>query len=123
MAVKPGDVMSAEVKYLGGGSFNLTITDQNTGATFSTIQTSKKADRASAEWIAEGPANNNYPADFGTVNFQSAQATIGGVTGTINNPGWSYDPITMTTSSGIPKATPSALSNSGTAFSVAWESP
>jgi hypothetical protein len=43
-----------EVSY-ASGSFTLSLTDNTTGATFSTVQASKKAARSAVEWIVEGP--------------------------------------------------------------------
>jgi len=122
MKISPGDVMSAEVGYLGNGKFQLTITDTTTEASFSTIQKSPSAKRSSAEWIAEAPWSGGVLplADFGTVKFQNAQATLNGVTGSINYAAWQYDAITMTTYDGIVKAQPSHLSHNGSSFSVTW---
>lgn len=124
MTITPGHMMSAEVKYLTFGNFQLTIKDVTAGTTFSTVQTSNSAKRSSAEWVAEAPWSGGVLplADFGTVLFSSSSATINGHTGTINDAKWRYDPITMTTSSGAPKATPSPLFNGGSSFSVAWNS-
>lgn len=123
--VNPGDVISAEVRYIGSGKFQLTINDITTGASFATTQSSKRAQRSSAEWIAEAPSSSGgvLPlSDFGAANFKSSQATIGGVTGTINHSGWIKDRINMTTSSNVPKATTSTLSTDGRNFSVTWNS-
>lgn len=122
MAIKPGDIMTAEVKYVGNGKFSLTLTDVTTGKTFSTTQKSASAQRSSAEWIAEAPSlgGNIAPlAKFGTVSFTSAQATLNGHTGTISDTAWQNDAINMVTSSGTIKAQTSSLSG-GSAFSVTW---
>jgi len=123
MRINPGDTMKAEVKFVGNGNFQLTITDTKTGKSFSTTQKSPSAKRTSAEWIAEAPWSSGVLplADFGTVPFSSAQATLNGHAGTISDGAWKYDAITMTTSSGYVKALPSALSKDGSAFSVTWQ--
>lgn len=126
--VKPGDMITAEVQY-SGGQFVLTITDSpvkgKRGWTFTTTQPNfaSPAARDSAEWIVEAPSSlsggelQTLPlANFGTVDFSGAQATLGGVTGSIST--WPYDAITMT--DGSATATPSALSNGGASFSVAF---
>ncbi|MCL4436228.1 MAG: G1 family endopeptidase [Thaumarchaeota archaeon] len=123
MTISPGDLMTGEVQFIGKGSFRITITDTTTGATFTTTQKSTRAQRSSAEWVAEAPSSSGgvLPlANFGTVNFQNAQVTINGITGTINNGTWQNDAITMTTQSGTVKAQPSALSTDGSSFSVTW---
>ncbi len=121
--IRPGDVMTAEVRYIGSNQFKLTITDTTTGVTFSTTQTSSGAQRSSAEWVAEAPSSLNRVlplANFGTALFSNSQVTLNGITGTINNTAWQSDAMTMVTSSGVVKAQPSALSTDGSSFSVAW---
>lgn len=120
LPVKAGDTMSAEVSYVGKNKFVLTLTNASTGQTFTTTQKSN-ALRQSAEWITEAPwSGGTLPlADFGTQYFTSAGLTLNGQSGTINSVG-QYDAITMTDSSGNPKATPSALSGEGSSFSITW---
>jgi len=123
MKISPGDIMTAEVQYLGSDQFKLTITDTKTGATFSTTQTLANAQRSSAEWIAEAPSLGSsitQLANFGTAYFSNSQATINGVTGTISNSAWQNDPITMVTMKGTVKASPSSLSSDGSSFSLTW---
>ena len=122
LKISSGDTISAEVQYLGQRGFMLTITDTRTGATFSTTQKSSAAKRSSAEWIAEAPWSSGVLplADFVTVTFQNAQATLKGHTGPISDPAWRYDRIDMVSSSGSLKAQTSALFSSGTSFSVKW---
>lgn len=124
VSVKAGDSISAAVSYIGNNKFTLTITNLTTGKTYTTTQKTK-AQRSSAEWIAEAPSARKgvLPlTDFGTVSFTSAQATINGHTGPINDPAWQYDPISMVTSTGTVKAAPSPLSPAGSDFSVVWSS-
>ena len=74
-----GDLMSAEVKYIGNdkngnGQFDLTITDVSRFWEFSTTQTQThmKGALSSADWIAEAITNNGKVqplTNFGTVHF------------------------------------------------------
>jgi len=123
LTVKAGDTINAEVKFAGKNAFVLTLADATTGQTFTTTQKAN-AHRESAEWIAEAPWSGSVLplANFGTMNFSNASATLNGATGTIGNPAWQHDQITMTNSSGTAKATPSTLSSGGSAFSVTWHS-
>ena len=124
MTITPGDAMTAQASF-SGRSFTVTITDTNTGVSFSTSARVRGAQRSSAEWIAEAPSSSGgiLPlADFGTVNFSASTATISGTTGTIGSFGSSVQVITMVTSSGVVKAQPSSLSGSGDSFSVTWKS-
>jgi hypothetical protein len=126
--VKPGDTISAEVQY-SDGQFILSITDSpvkgKRGWTFSITQDDfgTPAVRDSAEWVVEAPSafsggqlQQLALADFGTVYFSGAQATLGSTTGSIST--WPYDAITMI--DGSATATPSAFSNGGADFSVAF---
>jgi Peptidase A4 family len=124
--VYPGDAISAEVLYQGNNFYRLTITDSTTDHAFSYSTRQKvNAQRMSAEWVVEAPSSFGgvLPlANFGTAKITNAQATLGGVTGSISdppNPTWQYDPMTMVTASGV-KALPSVLSADGSSFSVAW---
>jgi hypothetical protein len=118
LAVKPGDTISASVVAGTKGSFTLTLTDATTGASFTTTQKSAKAKLYSAEVIAEAPWSGGVLplADFGSVAFTNALFNGQPISSFANNQ------ITMVTSSGAPKATPSVLKStkSGSAFSVTW---
>lgn len=122
LTVRPGDVMTAEVMYTGKNGFILILTDTTTGKTFRTTQKSGSAKRSSAEWIVEAPwSGGTLPlADFGTIPFSGATVTINGHTGTISDPLWQYDPLTMVGPTGTTLAKPSALSRDGSAFSMTW---
>jgi hypothetical protein len=131
MTISPGDVMTASVAY-SGGVFTVSITDKNSGATFSTSATVSSAARSSAEWIAEAPSSyfGVLPlANFGTVKFGydytavsgTCYATVSGTSGNIGSFGSSVQEITMVTNSGTVKALPSSLSSDGTSFTVMWQ--
>lgn len=121
MSVSPGDAINAEVKYIGNSQFVLTLNDITKGTSFSTTQKAK-AKRQSAEWVVEAPFSGGVLplADFGTVQFSNAAATLNGHTGTISDSAWQNDAITMVSSNGTIKAQPSALSSDGSGFSVTW---
>lgn len=123
LAVAAGNVMTASVLYNGNNSYSLTINNVTTGKSFSTTQQLANAGRQSAEWIVEAPSSwfGVLPlANFGTAHLSNSVATINGHTGTISDPAWQYDPITMVTNSGTPKAVPSVLSSDGSSFSDTW---
>lgn len=119
ITLRAGDVVSASVTY-SAGSFTLSITQQRTGTHFSITQPWAGATETSAEWIAEAPTgpNGQLPlANFGTVTFTNAQATISGTTGSINAANWQYDAIVMVPNVAV-NAQPSSLSSDGKSFSV-----
>jgi hypothetical protein len=133
--VSPGDRVSAEVKETGKGMFTVTLTNVSTGASFTASAKVPSAAQTSAEWIAEAPYSGGILplADFGFVRFGSDYtglpntcfSTISDTTGPIGLAAFNQnlDEITMDTSKGIVKATPSSLSSDGTSFSIAWTNP
>lgn len=121
VAIKAGDTISSEVKFLGRGNFQLTLTNVTTGASYTTVQKSSKAQRQSAEWVMEAPWSGGVLplANFGTIGFGSSSAVLNGKSGSIS--AFLNDPITMANPDGTIKAVPSALSTDGSSFSVTWQ--
>lgn len=118
--VKPGDTITAEVKYTSSG-FVLTINNLTETASFTTTQTIRSANRSSAEWIFEAPSSYSgvLPLpNFGTVNFSGCVATLNGQTASISSSSWQNDPLTMESLGGAVEAQPTALSADGTSFSM-----
>lgn len=125
LAIHPGDTINAEVLYVGSGAFQVSLADATTGQSFATIQKLHRAQRSSAEWIAEAPSSSGgvLPlANFGSVTFTNGQATVGGVTAAIGAFASAVQVITMVTGSGAVKAQPSGLDTTGSSFSVTWVS-
>jgi hypothetical protein len=123
--VSPGNKITASVTY-SSGLFTVSIKDVTTGGTFSTSVSVPGATESSAEWIIESPfgAIGELPlVHFSTVKFTSASATIGGTTGSIGSFANVYSLTMVDFPAGTPtKATVTALSSSGSAFSVKWVS-
>ena len=133
ISVHPGDVISAEAHALGNGKFTVSISDTTTGQSFSTSSMVHRAQQSSAEWIAEAPSSSGgiLPlANFGTVRFgldntgvgSTCYATIGVTTAAFGTFGSNVQKITMVTSGGATKASPSNPSSDSTSFSVTWVS-
>jgi peptidase A4-like protein len=122
MTVTPGHSYTGEVTYTGASTYVLKLTDRTAGTSFQTTQASKKPNRASVEWILEGPTGSGL-SDFGTIPFSSASGTINGQAGAIGAL-TGYQQITMVASqnSSVVRAQPSGLSAGGSAFSVTWQS-
>ena len=132
MPITPGDWINASVTYLGtaagGADFRLTMQDTTTRSIFTIDQTSSydqlvsPADlRSSAEWIAESPGLSNGGisslANFGTVTFANASATLNGTdTGSISN--FTNSAIQLVSGVGGYGATPSPLNADGNGFTV-----
>lgn len=123
LAVKAGDNVSAEVRYLNNNTFQLILNNLTTGKSVSFTQKAK-AQRQSAEWVMEAPWSGGVLplSNFGAIQFSGAQATLNGHIGTISDSAWKNDQIDMVNSTGGLKATTSALSSGGSSFSVNWVS-
>ena len=122
LAVRAGDVMVGEVKFIGQGKFVLSLKNLTTGKSYTTTQKSNQAVRQSAEWIVEAPWSGGVLplANFGIEPFSNAFATISNQTGPISS--FAYDKIDMYASDGVTvKALTSSPSTDGTGFSVTWE--
>lgn len=114
--VRPGDQLSASVRFSGTETYTLVLKDSTEGWTQTIVQNEPGLDRSSAEVITEAPSSETgvLPlADFGTVNYSAA--TANGVSLA------SLDPteIIMVDNSGLEKDSTSAISSSG-AFSNTW---
>lgn len=122
MTIRPGDVMSAEVRWVSGDTFTLSLTDTTTGARFTTQQTlGSTAARSSVEWIHEAPATSSgvLPLARTTpVTFTGCRATMGGTNGPIDDPLWSNTGVDMVQNN-VLVAQASALDASGGGFTVA----
>jgi hypothetical protein len=116
ITLTPGDSITGTVSYVKG-SFVLTLTDNTTGASYSTTQQSSNAQRSSVEWIMEGPSKGLL-TDFGSVSFSGASATIGAQTGALGS--FATNPLTMVTGKGAARATPSTITGTN-AFGVTWK--
>jgi hypothetical protein len=89
MTITPGDQMNASIVLDNSttNQWSITITDLTTGQQFQTSITYMSS-QLSAEWIVERPEvahRLSTLADFGTVTFTNCAATLGSITGTIND--------------------------------------
>jgi Peptidase A4 family len=113
--VSPGDHISASVSFSGSDTYTLVLTDSTQGWTQRVTQNESGLDRSSAEVITEAPSSNTgvLPlADFGTVNYSSAEAN-GASLGSL-----SPTEIIMIDNSGQEKDSTSGIS--GGSFSNIW---
>ncbi len=117
MTVRPGNRMTATIGQVSGRTWAVTVTDTTTGASY-TLTRKYRGPGASAEWIEERPEIGRSLATlapYGSTTFTGLTAD-GGVPHLIP-----ADAISMIGNTGTQViSTPSALSTSGTAFSVAY---
>jgi hypothetical protein len=121
-----GDNVYAEVAYVSGSQFHVTLTINSSTCIDLTVTAPGTPARSSAEWITEAPATGRrfWPlTDFGSITYTGASAAAGATTGNITSP-WLYDEFTMV-DHGNPfappvKAQPTLLT--GSSFRVDWVS-
>jgi Peptidase A4 family len=98
LVIQAGDTISAEVKYLGNNTYQLTLDDVTSGNSRTIQVESSKPIRSSAEWIEE---STGRLADFNTVTFTNASASAGTIMGRpISDPAWQTEEITLVSKSG-----------------------
>jgi hypothetical protein len=131
--VSPGNVISASVSYsTTTAKFTVTLKDVTTGKSFTKTAAVAKAQRTSAEWIAEAPYSGGILplADFGTINFGYDNTSVSGtndatVSGTSGDLGSFSTAVSINmigvSNSSLTKAATSAISTDGTSFSVTWK--
>jgi hypothetical protein len=126
-SIGAGDQFTSSVTYTGSGHYTLAVTDlTRPSSSFTTSQTCNGCVRSSAEWIAEAPCcvgQNPYPMpDWGTIKFAKSSATSdAGHAGTISDPAWQNDEITMVNGSSQIKAQPGPLKRGGKNFTDTWK--
>ncbi|MCL5946519.1 MAG: G1 family endopeptidase, partial [Chloroflexi bacterium] len=121
LAIAPNDQISAEVRYLGGQLFRLSLTDLTTGRSFAAGYNAPGANLSSAEWIVEAPLVNGTIATLATfspITISGATVTADGQAGSITNPHWGASQVEMDTPAGTPWARASRLDASGSSFTV-----
>ena len=103
-AVTAGDMMTAEVQYIGNYQFVLSLSDKRAAGgewNFSTTQMDKQATQEEAEWIVEDPTDTSTGLvrpldDFGRIIFSDASVSISTISngqpepisGPLDDPNW-----------------------------------
>lgn len=126
--VSPGDTLTASVA-ASNHAYTLTLSDRSArnNWSFSTTKRDSSATNSSAEWIVEAPSScaascHVLPlSNFGSVHFSGSSTTGDGLTSSIS--AFPNSSITMISRAGTKEASPTALSNGGTSFSVTYIPP
>ncbi len=121
MTIAPGDTVTAAVSEGANGAWTLTITDETSGESFTTVQKPNfTPDVASAEMIVERPSlctphhcSITNLADFGSIGFSD-------MTTNYNMTFTGADGIVMVNNGGTPLINLGSLNGNGDAFSVDW---
>lgn len=116
------DSMTATVTYSGSNVFTMTLANNSRGVFTMVAPTGTGGEqRNGCEWILERTFIGFLPplTRICPCQWSNCMTTINGITGTINNPNWQFDPITMVNGSDI-LAVPSSLSPDGSSFNITW---
>jgi hypothetical protein len=128
-ALAPGVPVHAEVSYVSGSTFALTLTVNGINCSPGTVVAPGTPSRSSAEWIAEAPATGGHfwpLTDFQSVAYANASVTGNGTSGVLGASSWSHDSIAMV-DRGRPfdptvKASSGPLNGTGNGFTIGWQS-
>ena len=129
-AIRAGDRIWAQVRWLGGSRYRLSLANLSNRQHFSVRVTNGTVKRTSAEWIVEAPTGGcpnrchtlKMP-NFGTFRFQAAVATMGGVRWAVDASRFSPVVERMISSSGATRAEVTTTASTGTAFAIRWRRP
>ena len=129
-AIGVGDRIWAQVRWLGGSRYRLSLANLSNRQHFSVRVINGTVKRTSAEWIVEAPTGGcpnrchtlKMP-NFGTFRFQAAVATMGGVRWAVDASRFSPVVERMISSSGATRAEVTTTAGTGTAFAIRWRRP
>ncbi|HVC22677.1 MAG TPA: G1 family glutamic endopeptidase [Candidatus Dormibacteraeota bacterium] len=115
-AVRPGDSLTVVIGQLSGTLWQITLTDNTTGHSFSTVQT-YSGPGGTAEWIVEAPTDSStgqvYPlASYSPTTFSAISD---------NGPN-SLETGLAIVQNGADVSSPSALGSGGTSFTMTYGS-
>jgi hypothetical protein len=138
LKVKPGDQITTSVN-VNGTTVLVQIKNRTRKTSFTKALQVAEPDLSSAEWIAEAPSACSSVgrctilplANFRTVTFTRAATIASGHPGTLTDPTWATDDISLVpqssdrffatrSSSSTAGARPGALSSDGRSFGVSW---
>jgi len=130
MDIRVGHKIHAQVRWLGGPRYRLTLVDLDSKESFTIDDTNSKIHRTSADWIAEAPTAGcpshcriQKMPEFETFTFLSAWATVAGRRVPVDGTGFTHVKIAMETSGGAARAEVTSLASNGTSFKVRWRRP
>jgi hypothetical protein len=128
VSIDPGDRIWAQVRWLGGSSYQLSLANLTTEDGFTVKDTSKGLRRTEAEWIAEAPATGCSPTckilqmpNWGKVTFDHIAVTVNGVRATLKATGATRVRVRLATNSGTTRAVVTKTASDGSSFVVTWQ--
>jgi hypothetical protein len=118
VTVSAGDKVSASIKEVTGGEWDVTISNLTNGESYNNTVYYNSSE-SSAEWVEEAPSDGSsiIPLDeFGSVSFTGGSTTENGKT--VSIAGSNAQPLTMDNEAGQALTTTSAITDGGSGFTV-----
>lgn len=126
--VHTGDRVWAQVRWMGGARYRLSIVDITHRQQLAIDDTNSRLRRTSAEWIVEAPTTGcptrchilTMP-NFHHFRFTGVLVTADGVRRPLTGPGFLHERETMVTRTGATRSVVSSTARDGTSFEVDWK--
>ena len=130
LRVAAGQRIWAQVRWLTGSRYRLSMSNLVTRRHFSIEVTNATLDRTSADWIVEAPTSgcpsrcrNLKMPDFRTFRFRSAWVSLDGVRRPVDSAPFVHTMETMVSAAGAVRADVISTAADGTSFAVRWRRP
>ncbi len=127
LQVGTGDRIHAQVLWLGGSRYQLSMFNLSHGESFSTVVANRSLRRTSTEWVVEAPAVG-CPSNcqilsmprFSAVTFSRVSTTWRGVLQPLDGSSFTHQRIRMVTAGGSTRADVTSTAKDGHTFKVTW---
>lgn len=129
VAVQPGDRIWAQVRWIGGSRYQLSLANLTHPDGFTVKDTNGGLRRTEAEWIAEAPSLCSSGCrvvsmpNFGKVTFDHVAVTVGDVRSTLLGRGFTRVRIRLSSATGATRASVTSTAPDGASFVVTWRRP
>lgn len=127
LEVNAGDRIHAQVLWLGGSRYRLSMINLSNSEAFSMELSNRSLRRMSTEWVVEAPAVGcpsgcqilSMPR-FSTVTFSNVATTWRGILQPLDGPSFIHQRIRMVNAGGSTRAEVTSTSRDGHTFKVTW---
>ena len=124
--VDPGDRIWAQVRWLSGTTYQLSLANLSHPDGFTVKDTNKGLQRTEGEWIAEAPTSCSPSChvlpmpSWGKITFDHIGVTIAGVRSTLMANGSTRVRVRLVSRSGTARAVVTSTATDGASFVVTW---
>jgi hypothetical protein len=128
VSVQPGDRIWAQVRWLSGSTYQLSIANLTDADGFTIKAVNGGLRRTEAEWVAEAPSSCTATRcrvlsmpNWGKVTFDHIWVTVAGVRTTLKATGSTRVRVRMTTNTGATRSIVTSTATDGSSFVVTWK--